>query len=758
MHRLYYRYGLRALVVAGLLMAVVRADGASEYESFPPTKKLTEFRFWAPALVSARTVTMRVDIPKRALAWLDLPRTETPGLHLSVELRQRGGKLQVTAPLPVTLRSPELPLEFVTEHFDNDRLWKKSVTVELADWPDGEVEVRLRIRAEAGVTEKFAEPAAQTFRIIREPVARLDAAQRAELQTWLDDRNASRLIWGKLPLWPNLSRALQQPADPYRDLRGFLLRSYFNEPLQRRQPYTLYLPQALDLSHPAPLLILLHGSGGDYRNLVADFAAGQDLEKHPMLIANAGAFYYQEYQHLAFNDVLGVLADVQKKYRVDPDRIYCQGISLGGRGVMEMAALRPGLFAAICAQAPYGATQEPDDLPFFLNQTEWGRWSVARWDLRTYLPNLATTPTQFVYGHRDTIAPPLNALAFAHLLKKRYAGQVEALGFDTDHNITVPAYHWSNTREWFLKHRRELNPTNFTARTASLRFNQFYWATVDQFQTQWQLAELAVQTTNDLATIETRNITQLRLQPPPPLRVITLDQQRFDLGSNNTAAATFLRGTNGLWQVAAPGAPPAHRGKRHGLSGPIWDANHGRCLAVYGTGGSAPETELLRQMAGAVARLDATWGEPSWPVVADSAVAEQDRQNCNLLLVGDARTNRLLRDQTWPFDLERIGRGQGIQVFDKTYGQSGDVLHFIYPSPFSSNAYVYVVAPVHGPGPVVSPKTSFETATWSDWFVRRASPDNPESVQHLADGVFDNNWQLQPMPGKSLAVTPMNWE
>jgi hypothetical protein len=303
-----------------------------------------------------------------------------------------------------------------------------------------------------------------------------------------------------------------------------------------------------------------------------------------------------------------------------------------------------------------------------------------------------------------------------------------------------------------------LNPTNFTVRTASLRFNQFYWATVDQFQTHWQLAELAVRTTNDLATIQTRNITQLSLQPPPPLRIIALDQQRFELGSNNTARGTFLRGTNGLWQMAAPGAPPALRGKRHGLSGPIWDINHGRCLAVYGTGGSAQETDHLRRMAGAVARLDASWDTPSWPVLADTAVTAQDKQTCNLILVGDARTHRLLRDQTWPVDLDRIGRGQGIRVLDQTYDQPGDVLHFLYPSPFGSNTYVYVVAPARGSGPVVSPETSFETATWSDWFVRRASPDDPERVDRLADGVFDNNWQLQPMPGKSLDVTPMNWE
>ena len=119
---------------------------------------------------------------------------------------------------------------------------------------------------------------------------------------------------------------------------------------RRRQGYSMYIPESLDLTTPAPLMILLHGSGGDYRNLIADEAAGQRFEEHPMIIANAGAYANQEYRHLAFQDILAVLEDVSAKYSIDPDRIYLQGISLGGRGVLEAAALKPDLFAAVSSQ------------------------------------------------------------------------------------------------------------------------------------------------------------------------------------------------------------------------------------------------------------------------------------------------------------------------------------------------------------------------------------------------------------------------
>ena len=117
------------------------------------------------------------------------------------------------------------------------------------------------------------------------------------------------------------------------------------------------------MDKPAPLMILLHGSGGDYRNIIADEAAGQRFETHPMLIANAGAFLYQEFRHLALNDVRGVLEDMKKKYNVDEDRVYLQGISLGGRGSLETAALLPDTFAAISPQGVYGISPRWNDPP-----------------------------------------------------------------------------------------------------------------------------------------------------------------------------------------------------------------------------------------------------------------------------------------------------------------------------------------------------------------------------------------------------------
>ena len=134
-------------------------------------------------------------------------------------------------------------------------------------------------------------------------------------------------------------------------------RSYYWPHFQRQQPYTPYVPPSYDDNTAMPLLILLHGSGGDHRNIIADHHAGQDLDTDAMLIANAGAFPYMEYRHLARIDVELVLQHVSQHYQVDPKRIYLQGISLGGRGALEIASMLPQTFAGISAHGVYGVTE-----------------------------------------------------------------------------------------------------------------------------------------------------------------------------------------------------------------------------------------------------------------------------------------------------------------------------------------------------------------------------------------------------------------
>jgi poly(3-hydroxybutyrate) depolymerase len=148
----------------------------------------------------------------------------------------------------------------------------------------------------------------------------------------------------------------------------------------KEMPYRLYVPRSYDPAAAAPLVVALHGFGGNqdyFFNAVKELPAL--LETHgfifvaPMGLAADGWYgaplsipgsaprssgapppapvrtpndetYYRA---LSEADVLNVLAMVRSEYRIDPDRIYLMGHSMGGFGTWWLGQKYADIWAAI---------------------------------------------------------------------------------------------------------------------------------------------------------------------------------------------------------------------------------------------------------------------------------------------------------------------------------------------------------------------------------------------------------------------------
>ncbi|MFW5690295.1 MAG: hypothetical protein ACOCVI_02560 [Planctomycetota bacterium] len=705
---------------------------------------------------SWRLVTPRYLHEKEAEFTVDVPSGVKKDANASVRLSGPKG-FEKTLPLPAELkRAP-------TRDRKNGKVHEIRWTVDAGDWPDGEYDAKL-IRAEQD------NPADQvSFRVVREWVKKnVPKPLRGEFAVWLKHANRPRDVWKKVPRWRNLEAVFADPNALYDDLRGMVLRSYENHQMQRLQPYTAYVPQTYEGKKPWPLMILLHGSGGDYRNIISDVYEGQELETNPMLIANAGAFTHQEYRHMAFEDVLGVLADMKRKYNVDANRVYVQGISLGGRGSIEMATLRPGVFAAASPQGVYGIFQQAADPVDFARMRPYTRWQLARWDLRSYLPNARGVPMQIIFGHKDRTTPAMNALVIKHLLKYYHRGQAEALGFDAPHNITYPQYKWSDTRKWLLKHRRGDAPKTIHARTGTLRYNRFGWVTIEAMEDYWKLAEIRATCTEKTATIQqVENITRLRLSRADGISALVMGNERIRIDGDGSAGDIVVtRDSTGRWSarpagVGSPQTDPNDLRKTRGQSGPIWDFCFQPVAIVVGTSGTPEQTDALRKMAEHLQRMDNTWGPAPWPIVKDTDVTDEMKRERNLILVGDTKSNTLLKGHDWPFDTVA---GKLPMLDDPNQPKQG-VLQFIWPSPFATQRYVYVVSPLDGEAIqpyAIRPQNTWNALTWADWVVihgRNARKTGRRtSGTHVVDGVFDGNWTYEKHDGRTTQPRYMNWE
>ena len=115
------------------------------------------------------------------------------------------------------------------------------------------------------------------------------------------------------------------------------------------QPYYMHVPA----SYPArtssrPLIVYLHGFTGlpdePFYNPVG-LVPMADQEGYLLASALGRGDYY--YRGPGDMDVKEVIADVEKHYDVDPNRIYLMGHSMGGYGTNNVAIHNPDLFAAV---------------------------------------------------------------------------------------------------------------------------------------------------------------------------------------------------------------------------------------------------------------------------------------------------------------------------------------------------------------------------------------------------------------------------
>src|SRR5579883_3196512 len=119
-----------------------------------------------------------------------------------------------------------------------------------------------------------------------------------------------------------------------------------------RQAYALYIPKTADSGKKHPLLISLHSEESNHRlNMKQVFGVSArygeldpvNMKYNPPLpdadffVACPLARGDMAYQGIAEKDVFDVLAEVEKHYSIDTDRVYLTGIGMGGGEALRLA-------------------------------------------------------------------------------------------------------------------------------------------------------------------------------------------------------------------------------------------------------------------------------------------------------------------------------------------------------------------------------------------------------------------------------------
>ena len=140
-------------------------------------------------------------------------------------------------------------------------------------------------------------------------------------------------------------------------------------------PYLMYLPKDYASKEKWPLMLFLHGRGESHGplSIVAKWGPPRLVERGenlPYIIVSPQCPSNESWGQPGQQELmLKLLDEIAGKYKVDGDRIYLTGLSMGGYGSWRLAADHPDRFAAVVPICGGGRSEDASklkDLPIWV--------------------------------------------------------------------------------------------------------------------------------------------------------------------------------------------------------------------------------------------------------------------------------------------------------------------------------------------------------------------------------------------------------
>ncbi len=408
------------------------------------------------------------------------------------------------------------------------------------------------------------------------------------------------------------------------------------------QPLLVKLPRDYTPDKLWPLLVTLHGLG-DGPILATNIESMVQIGPY-----GRGSIHFSG---IGEQDVFECIEAAQNLFHIDENRIYLCGFSMGGTATFELGLKHPDIWAAcvpVCGRCD-------------------------NWDL---IQNAAFLPFWIHTGEKDKVVSP-------EYSKKAFEKAVE-LGFtewkyteheDMSHSFNI---NWKEVESWLLD-KSKVIPKRVAFCTKTV--HKVYWVEVTSIQDYGKLAKIDVAIKNQEINIVTHNISNYTLR----LGEITDLSKEIHITENGVTAFKGHLGKDGIFAKNSRG----HTVFKHpGLSGPLWDIYSNSCILVYGT--TTTNSSLIE----AAKRCAASFTNPPWmdrvnfKIVPDISITKKDIEENNLVLFGNAYTNKVLSQLVEKLPVQMNDDSIKIPKMEYFGKNIGYIL--IYPNPMNPKKYIAV--------------------------------------------------------------------
>jgi pimeloyl-ACP methyl ester carboxylesterase len=571
---------------------------------------------------------------------------------------------------------------------------------------------------------------------------------------------------------------LQKGQSPWTTEKGRKVLGYYSELDGSVQPMGVTIPDGYDGAKPDRLYVWLHGRSNGLSE--ASFINGfKNAPQFPntAYTADIGQLTLDCYgrgnnaNHQAGEvDIFEGITAMQRRFKVDPERILLRGFSLGGAAAWHIALQYPDRWAA----AEIGAGTYPGRLvyaatpfPPYQNGPLHIYENIIDWALNAFNLPLAghdgdADDQVATVGAPRGSAPMPNRGQLESSLRVRAQLAKEGLP-STDTPTEGMEGNWNvpGTRDIFMistgtKHGVDRavktrldaflkqygdagrqDPDHIRFVTYTTRYNHCFWVSLDGLARQYERAEVDAQRSDGSRDyqISTKNLTRLTLSEASKASAVKIDGQTLKVKG---APQIVLEKTGGAWRVAKAGAW-AGLHKTHALQGPIDDAFLDPFILVRPTGtpwNDAANKDALRILD----HFDHMWAMDyrAHPRIKDDKdVTEADFAKYNVVLFGDPGSNKWIAKMLPKLPLKWTK--DAITIGGNSFPAAENLPVLGYPNPLNPAHYV-----VLNTGLTISDgdyNGDYAMPRFGDMAVLKIK-DAAEPPEIVWGGLFDEAWQL----------------
>jgi poly(3-hydroxybutyrate) depolymerase len=572
----------------------------------------------------------------------------------------------------------------------------------------------------------------------------------------LTDRLGTDLTKVKSDAWPSVYNSFMEYEELIMDeggkfgserSSGFVRLAYIDQTDGSPQFCRAYLPADYDKKKKYPMVVLLHGRSDEFPTYIKWGGVDQRhdglADKYNCIVICPHARGNTWYRGIGDNDVTQCIDMAINNLPVDESRIYLKGYSMGGAGVWYYGSRHPEKFAAI---VPFFGGydfrfQMSDDAISEL--TPKSQFRRERLSYIGQIEALNNTPVFASHGDADTTVPVDYSRYTVKLMQSwgynirywEHPGEGHG-GLNED-----------QVNKWIFEQKKVADPKKVRIRSASLRYAQAQWVTINQRKEPYGFirAEVDVISPNYIKVL-TENALQLTLAPPASIVQVT---KLIKVVWNDVVLIVMPE--NGKIILSEKDYKPVGIIKTSDTEGPANDIFCTPFAVVVGTQSNDP---LMNAAISASAKRFAIWWDERFHtpirIFKDTEIDDFSKSDYSLILLGWIGENMLAKEMqskvplTVSDSLITIDAGK-IRIHDAG-------VQMIYPNPFNPYRYVLVRA---GSSPLGMAMTDFAMNDTDFSIVDSRNMDISKNGSFfdiingrnngkiITCGYFDNNWKYQ---------------